>query len=108
MDDTYCQRMAEIGRALSDPCRVAILLNFKGRTMSISTITEEMGTYQSNVSYHISILYKADLVLRVDTGRWHYYTVNTEAVSEIDRFMADCKKKAGRKRTADRKQAVST
>ena len=101
MDDSYCQRIAAVGRALSDPCRVAILMNFKGRTLSISTMTEEMDTYQSNLCYHVSILYKAGLLQRVDMGRWHYYAVDQEAISELGDFSSTCCKKAKRRKGPD-------
>ena len=93
MDDSEIERLSLIGKALSDPSRVRILLNFRGRTLSISTMTEELGTYQSNLSYHMSILVKAGLVTRVDTGKWHYYAVDPETLDLARRFVTQCSKR---------------
>ncbi len=90
MDEEYCDRIASIGKALSDPCRVRILLNFRGRALSISAIVDELDTYQSNISYHIAILAKAGLVQRIDDGRWHLYALSEDAPAEIDGFLRRC------------------
>lgn len=93
MEDDDCERIALVGKAISDPCRVGILLNFRGRTLTISDITEELGTYQSNVSYHMAILSKAGLVTRIDDGRWHRYSVNLDIGDELRSFIQKCGQK---------------
>ncbi|MDO5861584.1 MAG: metalloregulator ArsR/SmtB family transcription factor [Thermoplasmata archaeon] len=99
MEEDHCERMALIGKALSDPCRVRILLNFGGRSLTISAITEELETYQSNVSYHIAILSKAGLVKRVDEGRWHNYAVDESALEYLNDFMSLCCRPRRRRQT---------
>lgn len=103
MEEEEFERLALVGKALSDPCRIRILLNFRGRALSISTITEELETYQSSISYHISILNKAGLIQRVDSGRWHYYTVDDQSLDIVRRFVSDCGRK-GRGRRVNRQE----
>lgn len=97
MDEEEAERLALIGKALSDPNRVRILLNFRGRTMSVSTITEELETYQSNLSYHMAILLKAGLVKRVESGKWHYYEVDPETIDLLRDFVLQFRKAKGRR-----------
>lgn len=101
MDEEDVQRMALIGHALSDPGRLKILLNFRGRAMSISDITEEMGSYQSSVSYHISILLKAGLISRTDNGRWHFYQVEEDAMDLVKSFLAESTGKGRKRKKSD-------
>lgn len=98
MESEEVERMALIGQALSDPNRLRILLNFKGRSLSISDMTEELGSYQSSVSYHISILHKAGLIRRTDNGRWHYYQLEDGTTEFIKAFLAECSGRGRKKR----------
>lgn len=100
MDETEIERVALIGKALSDPNRVRILLNFRGRTLSVSAMTEELETYQSNLSYHMSILVKAGLVKRTDTGKWHYYAVNNDTMETLRQFSSICTKRPRARRAS--------
>ena len=93
MDEDELERLALIGKALSDPNRLRILLNFRGRTLSISSMTEELETYQSNLSDPIAILVKAGLVKRVDTGRWHYYALDTDSLDLVRTLVTQCSRR---------------
>ncbi|MDO5852691.1 MAG: metalloregulator ArsR/SmtB family transcription factor [Thermoplasmata archaeon] len=90
MEEDYCDRMALIGKALSDPTRVNILIMTGGRPFTISALLENMDTYQSNISYHVSVLWKAGLLERVDEGRWHNYKVSEKAMADIAEFLRVC------------------
>lgn len=101
MEGETAERMAEIGHALSDPNRIRILLNFRGRTLSVTDITEELESYQSSVSYHVSVLFKAGLIRRTDSGRWHYYEVDEGTVDMVKAFLSECTGKGRRRRKAE-------
>ena len=56
---------AETFKALSDPARREILLLFRGGRMSAGEIAGHFEMTGATVSYHLSVLKKADLVFEM-------------------------------------------
>ena len=74
---------AETFKALSDPARREILLLLRGGRMSAGEI--------ATVSYHLSVLKKADLVFETREKNFIYYELNTSVVEEVMLWLSQLK-----------------
>lgn len=86
--------LPNIFKALSDPVRRDILLKLKQkRKMSAGEILEEFDLSNATISYHLSILKKADLVFETRYQKYIYYEINTsvfeDAVMWLMQFRED-------------------
>lgn len=92
MRELDIERIALIGRAVSDPNRIVILLKLENGDMTTQEIMDSMDINQSNLSYHMSKLLKADLVScrRID-GR-HIYGLTDSGSRMIGQFKACCRR----------------
>lgn len=86
--------LPNIFKALSDPVRRDILLKLKQkRKMSAGEIVEEFELSNATISYHLSILKKADLVFETRYQKYIYYEINTsvfeDAVMWLMQFRED-------------------
>ena len=75
---------AETFKALSDPVRREILLILKGGKLTAGEIAEKFDLTNATVSYHLSILKKADLLFETKVKNFIYYEIN---VSVFEEFM---------------------
>lgn len=94
-------RIVRIGRALSDPIRVRMLLLMaRGRVccadlyvevpaeptdqgICVCELTEYFGLGQSKVSYHLRRLKEAELVLEEKRGKWSFYALNRPVIQDL-------------------------
>lgn len=74
---------AETFKALSDPARREILLMLRDGKMSAGEIASHFEMTGATVSYHLSILKKADLVFENKQKNFVYYELNTSVFEEI-------------------------
>ncbi|MCB7304999.1 autorepressor SdpR family transcription factor [Bariatricus massiliensis] len=74
---------AETFKALSDPVRREILVLLKGGRMSAGEIGSHFDMTGATISYHLSVLKKADLVWETKEKNFVYYELNTSVVEEI-------------------------
>ena len=74
---------AETFKALSDPVRREILQLLKGGKMSAGEIGSHFQMTGATISYHLSVLKKADLVWESKVKNYVYYELNTTVVEEI-------------------------
>ncbi len=70
-------------KALSDPVRRDILLMLKKGKKSAGEIGEKFDMTGETISYHLSILKKADLVCEQRDKNFIYYELNTSVFEEI-------------------------
>ena len=70
-------------KALSDPIRRKILMLLKNGKMSAGEIAEHFDMTNATISYHLSILKKADLVFESKYKNFIYYELNTSVIEEI-------------------------
>ena len=68
---------AETFKALSDPARREILLLLRDGRMSAGEIAGHFEMTGATVSYHLSVLKKADLVFETREKNFIYYELNT-------------------------------
>lgn len=86
--------LPNIFKALSDPVRRDILIKLKQkRKMSAGEIVEEFELSNATISYHLSILKKADLIFETRYQKYIYYEINTsvfeDAVMWLMQFRED-------------------
>ena len=70
-------------KALSDPVRREILQLLKNGKMSAGEISSHFDMTGATISYHLSVLKKADLVWETKVKNYVYYELNTSVVEEI-------------------------
>lgn len=74
---------AETFKALSDPVRREILELLKKKRLSAGEIGSHFDMTGATISYHLSILKKADLVRETKQKNFIYYNLNTSVVEEV-------------------------
>lgn len=82
---------AETFKALSDPVRRDILTLLKKGSLSAGEIGSQFDMTGATISYHLSILKKADLVFENKQKNFIYYELNTSVVEEVMLWLADLK-----------------
>ena len=82
---------AETFKALSDPARREILLMLRNGKMSAGDIASHFDMTGATVSYHLSVLKKADLVYETKQKNFVFYEINTSVFEEIMLWFAQFK-----------------
>ena len=80
---------AETFKALSDPVRRDILTLLKKGSLSAGEIGSHFDMTGATISYHLSILKKADLIFENKQKNFIYYELNTSVVEEVMLWLAD-------------------
>ena len=78
-------------KALSDPVRREILQLLKSGRMSAGEIGSHFDMTGATISYHLSVLKKADLVWETREKNYIYYGLNTSVVEEIMLWLSELK-----------------
>lgn len=73
----------ETFKALSDPIRREILVLLKDGKMAAGDIVSHFNMTGATISYHLSILKKADLIYETKFKNYIYYQLNTSVFEEI-------------------------
>lgn len=70
-------------KALSDPVRREILSLLKEKKMSAGEIAEKFEMTNATISYHLSQLKKAGLVIETKYKNYVYYEINVSVFEEV-------------------------
>lgn len=81
----------ETFKALSDPVRREILQLLKKGRLSAGEIVGHFDMTGATISYHLSILKKADLVQETKVKNFVYYELNASVVEEIMLWLSELK-----------------
>lgn len=73
---------AETFKALSDPARRSILIMLKEGRMSAGEIVQRFDMTGATISYHLSLLKKAQLVSETKHKNFVYYELNISVFEE--------------------------
>ena len=76
-------RSARLFHALSDETRLSIVQRLRLGERCVCELTDALDAAQSRLSFHLKVLKDAGLVSDRREGRWMYYTLNQEALSEL-------------------------
>lgn len=74
--------LAQVFHALSDETRLGILARLTHGERCVCELTDELDAAQSRLSFHLKVLKDAGLVTDRRDGRWMYYTLNQDVLSE--------------------------
>jgi len=81
-------KAVEVFHALGDETRLEILDSLRGGERCVCELTEALQTGQSRLSFHLKVLKDAGLIHDRPEGRWIYYSINADAVEELDHLVA--------------------
>ena len=74
-------------KALSDERRLRIIDRLRGGERCVCDLVDLIDAGQSLLSFHLRTLKEAGLVTDRRDGRWVHYTLNTEALREVEEFV---------------------
>jgi ArsR family transcriptional regulator, arsenate/arsenite/antimonite-responsive transcriptional repressor len=81
--DHDTERAISLFHALSDGTRLSIIQRLRFGERCVCDLTDALDAAQSRLSFHLKVLKDAGLVTDRREGRWMYYTLNTEALTEL-------------------------
>lgn len=79
--------------ALADETRLKIIERLLEGEQCVCDLTEFLQTGQSRLSFHLKTLKDAGLLKDRREGRWIYYSLDDDAMSEIGRWLDSFKDK---------------
>jgi len=88
--------IAKVFHALSDETRVLLLEQLKDGEQCVCDLTEAFKTGQSRLSFHLRVLKEAGLVLDRPEGRWVYYSLNQDAIEDLQEALNTLKQSSHR------------
>ncbi len=99
------RELAAVSRALGDETRLRILniLVERGETC-VCELMETLGTTQSNVSFHLTVLKNAHFITDKKIGKWMFYRIDPESSK---RHLAVLRAMFNKKRLAAERPATS-
>ena len=83
------EQFVGIMESLSDPIRINILELMMDGEICVCDIVNVTGLSQSKISYHIKILKDSGLISDRQEGRWVYYKLDLEVLSEIQNWICN-------------------
>src|SRR5437667_8255332 len=78
-------------RALGDETRLQIIDRLSEGEQCVCDLTDLLETKQSLLSFHLKTLKEAGILKDRREGRWVYYSLNPDAVEELERFVGALK-----------------
>src|SRR5688500_9630175 len=75
-------RAAELFHALSDPIRMDVVTLLLDGERCVCDLMADLEMAQSRLSWHLKTLSDAGIISGRREGRWNYYTLNPDALSE--------------------------
>ena len=85
---------AALFHALSDETRLALLERLKGGEHCVCELMDAMKAGQSRLPFHLKVLKDAGLIQDRREGRWMYYSLNPDAIEELEELVDMLKKAA--------------
>ena len=77
-------------KALADPARlrlVSLVAAHDGQEACVCDLTEPVGLSQPTVSHHLKILAEADILTREQRGKWAYYRLVPDTLTDLARLI---------------------
>jgi len=88
-DDAALKRKSALHRALADPFRLKILAMLSVKPLCVCVIKEVLSIADSKLSYHLSVLKKAGLIVGEAQGNWIIYRLTTEGGAWAQQIAGD-------------------
>ncbi len=97
------ERAARLFHALADETRLQIIERLSGGEQCVCDLTDTLGMAQSLLSFHLKTLKDTGILMGRREGRWVYYSLNPEAIEELERFLRAAKPRRGGFRAASKR-----
>ena len=88
-DDSDITKAARCLKAMSHPLRLKILCVLGNNSISVQDIVEQVGTSQSNISQHLSILREKNILGCKKEANRVYYFIDDERMLQLIKMMRD-------------------
>jgi len=82
--------------ALSDSTRIEIVELLRAGERCVCELTDTLDAAQSRLSFHLKVLREAGLVTDRRDGRWVYYTLDLDALGELETYVSGLRASAAR------------
>ena len=79
--------------ALADETRLQIIDRLREGEQCVCDLTDLLQTGQSRLSFHLKTLKDAGILTDRREGRWVYYSLNSDAIEELEEFIGSIKPK---------------
>lgn len=76
------QATSRLFHALSEPTRVQIVDRLRGGELCVCDLMDILDAAQSRLSFHLRVLKEAGLLTDRREGRWVYYALNRDVLTE--------------------------
>jgi ArsR family transcriptional regulator len=86
------EKQAEVAKAIAHPLRIAILDFLKDKERCVCDIAEHIGSEQSNVSRHLSVMVKAGVLEYRKEGLNVIYKLRTTCILDCFSCITTCLK----------------
>jgi len=90
--------------ALADETRLRIIDCLVGGEECVCDLTDRLETGQSRLSFHLKTLKDAGILRDRREGRWVYYSLNLEAIAEMEDLIGSIKPKSRGLRVASNRR----
>lgn len=80
-------RAAKLFHALSDPIRVDVVGLLLDGERCVCDLMEDLSLQQSRLSWHLKTLVDAGIISGRREGRWNYYSLNKNVLTEAKDFL---------------------
>jgi len=77
------EAVADRFKVLAEPARLAILNALHERPLSVTTLIDETGLNQANLSKHLQLLYAHGFVRRTRNRSWVYYELADQSIFQL-------------------------
>lgn len=77
------EKTARLFHALSDETRLALIDRLQGGEQCVCELMETIKAAQSRLSFHLKVLKDAGLITDRREGRWMYYSINRDAIEDL-------------------------
>ncbi|QXL85314.1 helix-turn-helix transcriptional regulator [Comamonas sp. NLF-1-9] len=81
------ERAADIFRLMSTPVRLKIISSLCAGEKNVSEILAEIDTTQPNLSQHLNVLYRAEILARERRGNQVFYRIHNHGVVALCRTL---------------------
>ena len=88
-NDADIARAARCIKAMSHPLRLKILCVLGNRSVSVQEIVEQVGTSQSNISQHLSILREKNILDSKKEANRVFYFIDDDRTLKLIKMMRD-------------------
>ncbi|GAB4254670.1 MAG: metalloregulator ArsR/SmtB family transcription factor [Methylomicrobium sp.] len=88
-NDTEIERAARCLKAMSHPLRLKILCVLGNESISVQDIVDQVGTSQSNISQHLSILREKGILGSKKEANRVFYYIDDERMLKLIKMMRE-------------------